>query len=84
MEALARTVDRLQVFNHEFNDFVELDQLVNELNYDLNFEEISQGTLERPVDRWTKEKNGLKRTDSEILFPYYEEVPDQRTISNRL
>ena len=81
VEALARTMDRLNVFNHEFEDFAQLDQIVNEFNYDLNFEEISQGTMERPVDRWTKEKMSLKKLKSEILFPYSEEQQDKRLVS---
>lgn len=81
VEALARTMDRLNVFNHEFEDFAQLDQIVNEFNYDLNFEEISQGTMERPVDRWTKEKMSLKKLNSEILFPYSEEQQDKRLVS---
>ncbi|MDR2879440.1 MAG: IS21 family transposase [Fusobacteriales bacterium] len=81
VEALARTMDRLNVFNHEFEDFTQLDQIVNEFNYDLNFEEISQGTMERPVDRWTKEKMSLKKLNSEILFPYSEEQQDKRLVS---
>lgn len=81
VEALARTMDRLSVFNHEFEDFAQLDRIVNEFNYDLNFEEISQGTMERPVDRWTKEKISLKKLNSEILFPYSEEHQDKRLVS---
>ena len=81
VEALSRTIDRLNVFNNEFEDLAELDRIIKEFNYDLNFEEISQGTMERPVDRWSKEKKALKKLDSEMLSPYFEERLDQRLVT---
>ncbi len=81
VEALARTMNRLQVFNHEFTDLDDLEQLVKELNYDLNFEEISQGTFERPVDRWSLEKENLKRVNLDHLQSYYEETSESRKVS---
>lgn len=81
VEALARTVERLNVFNHEFEDFAELDKIIHEFNYDLNFDEISQGTMERPVDRWSKEKQALKALEPHILSSYFEESFDQRLVS---
>lgn len=81
VEALARTMNRLQVFNHEFTDLDDLEQLVKELNYDLNFEELSQGTFERPVDRWSLEKENLKCVNLDHLQSYYEETSESRKVS---
>jgi Transposase and inactivated derivatives len=81
VEALARTIERLNVFNHEFSDILELEQIINEFNYDLNFSEISQGTMERPVDRWSKDKQLLKKFDSNILSSYSEEQDDRRVVT---
>ncbi len=74
-------MNRLQVFNHEFTDLDDLEQLVKELNYDLNFEEISQGTFERPVDRWSLEKENLKHVNLDHLQFYYEETSESRKVS---
>jgi hypothetical protein len=74
-------MNHLQVFNHEFTDLDDLEQLVKELNYDLNFEEISQGTFERPVDRWSLEKENLKRVNLDHLQSYYEETSESRKVS---
>lgn len=81
VEALARTVERLTVFNHEFNDFQELENIIKEFTYDLNFEEISQGTGERPVDRWSLEKSLLTTTNLDHLYSYSEEPPENRKVS---
>lgn len=59
VEALARTVDRLRVYNHEFYDAVELCHLVNNLCVELN-NEVSQSTDQTPDERWqTNEKEHL-------------------------
>lgn len=57
VEALARTVGRLKVYNYEFDDTVELIHIVNELCSELNGE-VSQATDAVPDERWTQtEKN---------------------------
>ena len=48
VEALARTVDRLKVYNHEFYDTVELCHLVNDLCSELN-SEVSQARTRRQM-----------------------------------
>jgi len=57
------------VFNHEFTDLDNLEQLLKELNYDLNFEEVSQVTFERPVDQGSLEKENLKCVNLDIFNP---------------
>lgn len=51
VEALARTVDQLRVYNHEFDDTVESISLVNTFCADLN-DDISQATRQKPNDLW--------------------------------
>lgn len=73
VEALARTVDRLRVYNHEFYDAVELCHLVNDLCTELN-NEISQSTDQTPDDRWrTNEKEHLHPLPKNLLSPYFED-----------
>lgn len=42
LEALARTVDRLLVFNYEFEDLTELQEIVTMFMEDLNHNDSSQ------------------------------------------
>ena len=73
VEALARTVDRLRVYNHEFYDAVELCHLVNNLCVELN-NEVSQSTDQTPDDRWrTNEKEHLHPLPKNLLSPYFED-----------
>lgn len=59
VEALARTVDRIKVYNHEFQDEKALKNIVKQLETQLNHE-ISQATDQRPEDLWIKEKEYLQ------------------------
>lgn len=70
VEALARTMDRLKVYNYELDDKFEFCSEVTILMDQLNYEEISQATHERPVDRWSIEKPKLKPYDYEQLSSY--------------
>jgi transposase len=73
VEALARTTERLRVYNYEFTDSVELINVVDELCYDLNHE-VSQATNQVPVERWlAKEKEYLHPLPVDLLDPYFEE-----------
>lgn len=73
VEALARTVDRLKVYNHEFYDIVELCHLVNDLCSELN-SEVSQATDQTPDERWwTNEKEHLHELPKNLLNPYFED-----------
>ncbi|HFX3756697.1 TPA: IS21 family transposase [Enterococcus faecium] len=73
VEALARTVDRLRVYNHEFYDAVELCHLVNNLCVELN-NEVSQSTDQTPDERWqTNEKEHLHPYQKKLLNPYFED-----------
>ncbi|GER77371.1 MULTISPECIES: IS21 family transposase [Enterococcus] len=73
VEALARTVDRLRVYNHEFYDAVELCHLVNTLCDELNTE-ASQATEQEPDELWQgDEKEHLHDLPKNLLNPYFED-----------
>lgn len=73
VEALARTVDRLRVYNHEFYDAVELCHLVNTLCDELNTE-ASQATEQAPDELWqADEKEHLHDLPKNLLNPYFED-----------
>lgn len=58
-EALAKLVDRLKVYNEEFEDYADLEDIVNEFRDDINLE-VSQATDEIPLELLKKEKEYLK------------------------
>lgn len=70
VEALARTMERLKVYNYELDDKFEFCSEATILMDQLNYEEISQATYERPVDRWSIEKPKLKEVDLNQLLSY--------------
>ena len=73
VEALARTMDRLRVYNHEFEDTIELLHIVNALCAELNAE-VSQATGARPDDLWHEtEKEYLHTLPENLLAPYFED-----------
>ncbi len=73
VEALARTTERLRVYNYEFTDSVELINIVDDLCYDLNHE-VSQATDEVPTLKWkSEEKEYLHELPADLLDPYFEE-----------
>lgn len=73
VEALARTTERLRVYNYEFTDGVELINIVDDLCYDLNHE-VSQATDQIPTFKWEAEEKGyLHQLPINLLDPYFEE-----------
>ena len=71
VETLAKLMDRLKVYNEEFETFEDLEKIVNEFNEDIN-KEVSQATNEKPIDRFLKEKEYLIPLPlMECLLPYF-------------
>ena len=66
VEVLARTVERLRVYNYEFSNENELQEIVDELAKQLN-NEVSQATGQKPVTLWEKEKEYLQPMNTELL-----------------
>lgn len=59
VEALARLTNRLVVFNEEFENFNDLELIVNQFNEEIN-SEVSQAIDEVPFNRLSKEQEYLK------------------------
>lgn len=72
VEVVAKIMNRLKVYNNEFKDLNDLINIVIKLNKDIN-SEVSQTTLEKPVDRFIKEKEYLSPEPRyDILEAYYD------------
>lgn len=71
VETLAKIMNRLKVYDYEFNTVKELSEIVKRLNHSLNYEEKSQATNEIPVKRFEDEKKYLTPVNTEILSNYY-------------
>lgn len=70
VESLARLVDRLQVYNHEFETYEELEKIVEIFMKEIN-NEISQGINMKPIERLKKEtKHLLPLPNQDILNTY--------------
>ena len=73
VEALARTMERLRVYNYEFYDATDLIRLIEEFCAELN-QEVSQATEQIPNERWLKkEKEHLHPLPNNLLNPYFED-----------
>ena len=71
VETLAKIMNRLYVFDYEFEDWNELDKIVKDLNYNLNYSEKSQAIDQIPIVLFEKEKEYLKPVPYELLETYY-------------
>ncbi|MEG2235974.1 MAG: IS21 family transposase [Clostridia bacterium] len=71
VETLAKIMNRLKAFNHEFNNKEELNNVVKKLNYNLNYIEKSQAIDEIPANKFINEKEYLFRVNLSILKQYY-------------
>ena len=60
VETLAKVMNRLKAFDKEFKDIKELENVVKNLNYSLNYEEKSQATNEIPNILFQKGKRIFK------------------------
>lgn len=73
VEALARTMERLRVYNYEFYDSTDLIRLVDNFCVELN-QEISQATGQIPDNLWLEmEKESLHSLPDHLLAPYFED-----------
>ena len=70
VETLAKIMNRLKAFDFEFEDLKELDKIVSDLNYNLNYKEKSQATNEIPIVLFEKEKEYLNPVSYELLETY--------------
>lgn len=71
VEVLAKIMNRLKAYNNEFETLEDLKKILAKLNEEIN-NEISQTTLEKPIDRFQKEKEYLQPEPRyDILEAYF-------------
>lgn len=73
VESLARTMERLRVYNYEFYDGTDLIRIIDDFCAELN-REVSQATNRVPNELWEEEeKEHLHLLPDNLLNPYFED-----------
>ena len=80
VEALAKLVDRLKIYNNEFETYEELQKIVNVFMKDIN-NEVSQATNQKPIDRIKKETKYLLPLPSQDILKTYISSPKEYKVS---
>ena len=80
VEALAKLVDRLKVYNHEFEDYEELEKIVKLFMQEIN-NEISQGTNMKPFEKFKKETKYLPPLPNQDILRNYITSPKEYKVS---
>jgi hypothetical protein len=80
VEALAKVMNRLKVYNKEFEDYYELSDIVREFNEEINLE-ISQATNQVPWIRYKKEKEYLNPLPNQDILDHFYSRPIVRKVS---
>ena len=74
VETLAKVMNRLKAFDGEFEDWDDLDKIVNHLLEELNYKDKSQATNEIPSTLMEKEKEHLVPVNIDLLKTYISTV----------
>jgi len=80
VESLAKLIDRLKVYNKEFETYEELEKIVTGFMKEIN-NEISQGTNMKPVDRNEKETKYLLPLPNQKILNAYITSPKEYKVS---
>lgn len=81
VETVAKIMNRLKVYNNEFDTLDDLNKIVKDLMKSIN-EEIQATTQEKPIERFEKEKEYLfHNINFDMLSNYYSDSPIQRKVS---
>lgn len=80
VESLAKLVDRLQVYNNEFETYEELEKIVKMFMKEIN-NEVSQGTNEKPSERLKKETKYLLPLPNQEILNAYTTSPKEYKVS---
>ena len=80
VESLAKLVDRLKVYNHEFETYDELEKIVKMFMKEIN-NEVSQGTNIKPIERLEKETKYLMPLPSQDILKAYTTSPKEYKVS---
>ena len=70
VETLAKIMNRLKAYDYEFDNLNDLEQVIKQLNYELNYVEKSQAIKEIPRVLYEKEKEYLIPVNYELLDSY--------------
>ena len=80
VESLAKLVDRLQVYNHEFETYEELEKIVKMFMKEIN-NEVSQGTNKKPIEKLKKETKYLMPLPNQNILNTYTTSPKEYKVS---
>ena len=80
VESLAKLVNRLQVYNHEFETYEELEKIVKIFMKEINNEK-SQGTNMKPIERLAKETKYLLPLPNQEVMNAYTTSPKEYKVS---
>ena len=80
VESLAKLVNRLQVYNNEFETYEELEKIVKIFMKEIN-NEISQGTNKKPIERLEKETKHLLPLPNQDILNTYTTSPKEYKVS---
>lgn len=84
VETLAKLVDRLKVYNNEFETFEDLENIIENFNRDIN-SEVSQATKEKPIERFEKEKEYLNPLPMmDLLLSYFYQVKEYKVYTDSM
>ena len=80
VEVVAKIMDRLKVYDYEFSNLDELNNIINDLRDIIN-NEVQSTTKEKPIERFQKEKEYLNcEPNYEILEAYFASRPMNRIV----
>lgn len=80
VESLAKLVDRLKVYNHEFEDYQHLEKIVKNFMKEIN-SEVSQAIGSKPIERFQKETKYLLPLPKSGILKAYLASPKEYKVS---
>jgi len=80
VESPARLMNRLRIYNTEFEGFEDLREIIMEFNEELNNEQ-SQATYEKPWERFRKEKEYLNKLPNQDILDHFLTRPIVRKVN---
>ena len=82
VEAVAKLINRLKVYNNEFDTFSDLDLIVRNFNDEIN-REVSVSTGKSPIERFKEEQKYLNPLPNLDIFEEYLNLkPNKRKVTS--
>ena len=82
VEAVAKLINRLKVYNNEFDTFSDLDLIVRNFNDEIN-REVSASTGKSPIERFKEEQKYLNPLPNLDIFEEYLNLkPNKRKVTS--